>query len=72
MTICRLDGILLKGTFAVKIRESRPMRSQSDFRLDLHRLADDIAKEGGDDDERISNLICVLNSMTPATCGVYL
>jgi hypothetical protein len=48
------------------------MRSQSDFWLDLHRLCDDLDKEGGAIDERMANLLAVLDSMTPATCGVYL
>jgi hypothetical protein len=47
------------------------MRSKSDFWLDLHGLADDLEKEGRDDQERIAALAQVLESMPPATLSVY-
>jgi hypothetical protein len=48
------------------------MKSNSDFWLTLHKLADDLRKEGGTDDERVQGLIPVLESMPPATLETYL
>lgn len=47
------------------------MRSKSDFWLDLHRLADDLRKEGASDDERITGIVGVLESLSPAAQYVY-
>jgi len=48
------------------------MRSKSDFWLDLHRVAEDLEKEGTTDEERIASLTSVLDGLTPAAFGVYL
>jgi hypothetical protein len=48
------------------------MRSQSDFWLDLHRLADDLDKEGDGVETQVVNLVAMLDGITPTTCGVYL
>jgi hypothetical protein len=48
------------------------VRSKSDFWLNLHRLADDLKKEGSTEDEQIDALMAVLDGLPPATRGVYL
>jgi hypothetical protein len=48
------------------------MKSKSDFWLSLHKLADDLHKEGSTDDDRSAALIDVLESLTPATVEAYM
>ena len=48
------------------------MKSKSDFWLTLHKLADDLQKEGGDDDKRAANICDVLAGLPPPTRAVYL
>jgi hypothetical protein len=48
------------------------MKSKSDFWLSLHKLADDLQKEGSTDQERADGLIEVLESQSPATIEAYI
>jgi hypothetical protein len=47
------------------------MQSKSDFWLTLHKLADDLAKEGSDHDDRAKRLVSILEALPPVTIGVY-
>jgi len=48
------------------------MKSKSEFWLSLHKLADDLQKEGSTDQERVEGLIELLESLTPATVEAYI
>jgi len=48
------------------------MGSRSDFWLTLHKLANDLVKEGETDEERGDNICRVFNGLKPSTRGVYL
>jgi hypothetical protein len=48
------------------------MGSRSDFWLTLHKLANDLAKEGQTEEERATNVCRVLSTLSPSTRGVYL
>ncbi len=48
------------------------MGSRSDFWLTLHKLANDLLKEGETDPERGKNICRVLVALSPSTRGVYL
>ncbi len=48
------------------------MKSKSDFWLTLHKLADDVSREGEDPDEQAKNICELLATLPPATRDVYL
>jgi len=48
------------------------MKSKSDFWLTLHKLADDLQKEGTSDDQRIDGLVAVLEASSPAILAAYM
>jgi len=48
------------------------MKSKSDFWLTLHKLREDLRKEGNTAEESVANLITVLESHSPATLDLYL
>ena len=48
------------------------MKSKSDFWLTLHRLADDLRKEGDNDGQRVDGLVAVLEASSPATLAAYM
>ncbi len=48
------------------------MQSKSDFWLTLHKLANDLLREGDDNNERAQSVCNVLHALSPGTRGVYL
>jgi len=48
------------------------MKSKSEFWLTLHKLADDLDKEGKDDEERAAGIVAFLETSPPATLEFYL
>jgi hypothetical protein len=47
------------------------MRSNSDFWLNLHSLANDLEREGKTNEERVASLLELLHYVSPATRAVY-